>query len=142
MTLLGSQDVGLFHDPALKSVALVALCSAYIQGPIVKIFDFRSAIEEMVRFRLRPAPLFAVIVIIFELTASALVISGVFRWAASLALAAFTLLATGLTLRFWELPKGADRSAAMNAFFEHLGLVAAFVLVAIDSIPEALTARF
>ena len=87
-------------------------------------------------------PLFAVIVIIFELTASALVISGVFRWAAALALAAFTLLATGLTLRFWELPKGADRSVAMNAFFEHLGLVAAFVLVAIDSIPEALTARF
>ena len=104
MALLG---VGLAQEPVWKTLALAVLCSAYIQGPITKILDFRSAIDEMTRFGLSPAPAFAVIVIVFELTSSAMVISGMLRWAAALALALFTLTATRLTLRFWELRKGA-----------------------------------
>jgi uncharacterized membrane protein YphA (DoxX/SURF4 family) len=49
-------------------------------------------------------------------------------------LAAFTLIATGLALRFWEMPDGLVRSMTMNAFFEHLGLVGAFVMVALREI--------
>ena len=123
----------LHHSPtrsAWEWLALLALCAAYIQGPLVKIFDFQGAIAEMTHFGLSPAPLFAMGVIVFELAMSILILTGFFRWAAALALAAFTLLATFLALRFWELPAGMERSMAMNAFFEHIGLVGAFVLVA------------
>jgi uncharacterized membrane protein YphA (DoxX/SURF4 family) len=57
----------------------------------------------MDHFGLHPAAFFAVAVIAFELAASAMVVSGVLRWAGALALAGFTLLAPFLALRFWEL---------------------------------------
>lgn len=52
------------------------------------------------------------------------------RWVAALAQAGFTLMATFLALRFWEMAPGMDRMMATNAFFEHLGLAGAFVFVA------------
>lgn len=116
--------------PAARTAALLALCAAYIQGPLTKIFDFPGAIAEMNHFGLAPAPLFAVSVIIFELTASAMVVSGRLRWAGALALSVFTLLATFIALRFWEMAPGMDRMMATNAFFEHLGLAGAFIIVA------------
>lgn len=115
---------------AVEFLGLSGLCSAYIQGPLVKIFDFNSAMAEMDHFGLHPTFPFAVVVIIFELAMSAAILSGVFRWAAALALAGFTLFATSLALRFWELPSGMERTMAMNGFFEHLGLTGAFLLVA------------
>ena len=120
----------------LRFLALLGLCSAYIQGPLTKIADFGGAIAEMDHFGLSPAPLFALVVIVFELAMSGLVLSGVYRWPACLALAAFTLMATFLALRFWELPAGQDRTMAMNGFFEHLGLVGAFVFVALYDLRE------
>ncbi|NLS07019.1 DoxX family protein [Rhizobium sp. P32RR-XVIII] len=116
---------------SVEFIALLGLCSAYIQGPLVKIFDFNGAMAEMDHFGLRPTMFFAVAVIVFELAMSALILAGVFRWAAALALAGFTLFATFLAVRFWELPQGMERSMAMNTFFEHLGLAGAFVLVAL-----------
>lgn len=111
-------------------LALAGLCAAYIQGPIVKLMDFSGAMAEMTHFGLTPAPVFAAGVIVFELVMSALILSGYGRWFGALALAGFTLAATWLALRFWELPPGLDRNMAMNAFFEHVGLAGAFVLVA------------
>ncbi|TNM63851.1 DoxX family protein [Aliirhizobium smilacinae] len=116
--------------PVTRTAALLALCAAYIQGPLTKIFDFGGALAEMEHFGLHPAGFFAVAVIAFELTASAMVISGFMRWAGALALAGFTLLATIIALRFWEMVPGMDRMMATNAFFEHLGLAGAFVIVA------------
>ncbi|MCY1666365.1 DoxX family protein [Rhizobium sp. SL86] len=120
----------LLTSPVLRFIALLALCSAYIQGLLVKIFDFAGAQAEMTHFGLLPAPLFAIGVIIFELLMSALVLSGVYRRPAALALAGFTLAATFIALRFWELPAGMERGMAMNGFFEHLGLAGAFLYVA------------
>lgn len=117
--------------PFLRFLALLALCAAYIQGPMTKLFDFPGAIGEMEHFGLHPAAVFAVAVILFELVASAMVVSGFHRWLAALALAVFTLLATFVALRFWEMPSGMERMMATNAFFEHLGLAGAFVIVAI-----------
>ncbi|WP_416068466.1 DoxX family protein [Rhizobium sp. ZK1] len=114
----------------MQFIALLALCSAYIQGPLTKLFDFNGALAEMDQFGLRPTMVFAVAVVIFELAMSAAILSGFFRWAAALALGGFTLLATSLALRFWELPPGMERTMAMNGFFEHLGLAGAFLLVA------------
>ncbi|WP_104666180.1 DoxX family protein [Ensifer adhaerens] len=117
-------------------LGLLALCSAYIQGPLTKIFDFPGALAEMDHFGLHPAPFFAVGVIVFELSMSALILSGVYRWAAASALAAFTLAATFLAFRFWELPPGMERAMATNGFFEHIGLAGAFVLVALYDLRE------
>jgi len=120
--------------PGLRGAALLLLCAAYIQGPISKILDFAGAIGEMAHFGLEPAPVFAVAVIVFELTASALVVTGRWRWLAALALGAFTLAATFVALRFWEMPAGQPRAMATNAFFEHLGLAGAFSFVALDDL--------
>ncbi|AYM13606.1 hypothetical protein D3C87_1323130 [compost metagenome] len=117
-------------SPITRTVSLLALCAAYIQGPLTKIFDFNGALAEMNHFGLHPAALFAVVVIVFELTASAMVVSGFLRWAGALALAGFTLLATFIALRFWEMAPGMDRMMATNAFFEHIGLAGAFIFVA------------
>lgn len=125
---------GLLADiaqaPALRRVALLALCAAYIQGPLTKIADFDGALAEMDHFGLHPPAFFAVAVIVFELTASMTVVSGFLRWAGALALAGFTVLATFIALRFWEMAPGMERMMATNAFFEHLGLAGAFVFVA------------
>lgn len=120
----------LIGSPSIRTFALLALCAAYIQGPLTKILDFDGATAEMSHFGLRPAAFFAIAVIVFELAASAMVVFGFVRWAGSLALSAFTLLATFIALRFWEMAPGMDRMMATNAFFEHLGLAGAFVLVA------------
>jgi uncharacterized membrane protein YphA (DoxX/SURF4 family) len=116
--------------PATRTIALLALCAAYIQGPLTKIFDFNDALAEMAHFGLYPTAFFAVAVIVFELTASGMVVCGIFRWAGALALSGFTLLATFIALRFWEMAPGMERMMATNAFFEHLGLAGAFVIVA------------
>ena len=127
---------GVILSPIVSTGALILLCSAYIQGPLVKIFDFPSAIAEMEHFGLPTAPILPIALIAFELGMSALVVTGVYRCLGALALAGFTLMATFLALRFWELPVGMDRTMAMNGFFEHLGLVGAFVLVALHDLTK------
>lgn len=114
----------------VRWVALLGLCAAYIQGSLMKLFDFGSAIAEMEQFGLLPPAPFAAAVVFFELACSAMVLTGFCRWIGALGLALFTLAATFLALRFWEIPAGIPRVMATNAFFEHLGLVGGFVLVA------------
>ena len=120
----------VFGTPWMRFIAYLGLCAAYLQGGLNKLTDFPGAIGEMTHFGLSPAPLFAVLVIVMELAASVMILAGVFRWLGALALGAFTLLATFLALRFWELPSGMERFMAANSFFEHLGLVGGFLLVA------------
>lgn len=115
---------------AVLFLAHLGLCAAYIQGGLVKLLDFPGAVAEMVHFRLAPPAMFAVLAIVLELTASAMVMTGFLRWLGALALAGFTLLSTLIALRFWELPAGEARHAAANAFFEHLGLAGGLLLVA------------
>ncbi len=114
----------------VRLVALLGLCAAYIQGSLMKLFDFNSSIAEMEHFGLTPAAPIAAAVIFFELVCSAMVLTGFCRWIGALALSAFTLMATFIALRFWEMTPGMERMMATNAFFEHLGLAGAFLLVA------------
>ena len=113
----------------LHWIALLLLCAAYLQGGLVKLFDFSSAVAEMQHFGLSPAAPMAAATIALELGASAMILSGFWRWLGALALAAFTLAATFLANRFWAAPPDAQFMMA-NAFFEHLGLVGGFLLVA------------
>ncbi|MDL2402557.1 DoxX family protein [Rhizobium mayense] len=120
----------IFGSSAIRFLAYLGLCAAYLQGGLNKLTDFNGAIGEMTHFGLSPAAPFAVLVIIMELVASLMILTGFFRWLGGLALGAFTLLATFLALRFWELPPGMERFMAADSFFEHLGLVGGFLLVA------------
>ncbi|WP_407645091.1 DoxX family protein [Diaphorobacter caeni] len=119
-----------FRSEAIRFIAYLGLCAAYLQGGFNKLTDFPAAVGEMTHFGLTPAPVFAVLVIALELGASAMILFGKLRWLGALALAGFTLMATFLALRFWELPVGPERFGAANSFFEHLGLCGAFLLVA------------
>jgi uncharacterized membrane protein YphA (DoxX/SURF4 family) len=123
-------------SPALRWATLLLLCAAYLQGGLNKALDFGSAIAEMNHFGVSPAAPMAAAVIVLELGASALVLTGFHRWLGALALGAFTLLATFVALRFWQMPMGQERFMAANSFFEHLGLVGGFVLVAWHDLKE------
>jgi uncharacterized membrane protein YphA (DoxX/SURF4 family) len=120
----------VFGGVAMHFVAYLGLCAAYLQGGLVKLGDFPGALGEMQHFGLAPAPVFAVLVIVLELGASVLILTGRLRWLGALALGGFTLAATLLALRFWELPTGHERFMMANSFFEHLGLVGGFLFVA------------
>lgn len=125
----------------LHTIGLIMLCAAYLQGAVTKFLDFESAIAEMQHFGLHPAGPAAAAVIIFEIGASAMVISGFLRWIGALSLAIFTLLATYIALRFWEQPLGIPRTMTMNAFFEHVGLAGALLLAAGYDLLDALKGR-
>lgn len=115
--------------PAVRWLALLALCAAYLQGGLTKALDFPAAIAEMNHFGLAPAAPMAALVIALELGASAMILTGFGRWLGALALAAFTVLASFLANAFWNVPMP-DRMMVENAFFEHIGLAGGFVLVA------------
>jgi len=115
--------------PAVRFVALLGLCAAYLQGGLVKLLDFGGAVAEAQHFGLPGASIIAAATIVTELAGSALILTGVYRWVGALWLGIFTLIATFVANRFWEIPLP-DRFMVENAFFEHLGLVGGFLLVA------------
>ena len=122
--------------PLLRWIALLLLCAAYLQGGLNKAMDFDAALGEMNHFGLSPAGPLALAVIVLELGASALILTGRLRWLGALALGGFTLMATFVALRFWQMPVGQERFMAANSFFEHLGLVGGFLLVAWHDLKE------
>lgn len=87
---------------AVRWLAMLGLSAAYLQGSLMKLFDVNGAIAEMTHFGLNPAPLFAAAVIGFELAASAMILTGFYRWLGALGLAGFTLLATFVACVFGE----------------------------------------
>jgi uncharacterized membrane protein YphA (DoxX/SURF4 family) len=114
-------------------LALLGLCAAYLQGGFNKLTDFAGAVAEMQHFGLQPAAPLAAAVIALELGAAVLILAGRLRWLGALALAAFTLGATLVANRYWDAPPEA-RFGLANAFYEHLGLVGGFVLVACQDV--------
>jgi uncharacterized membrane protein YphA (DoxX/SURF4 family) len=130
----------IISSPIIYFVALLGLCAAYLQGGVDKVLDFEGAVAEVRHFGLEPAAPVAVATIITELCGSALILIGVFRWLGALWLAGFTLLATFLADRFWELAP-ASRVMAENQFFEHLGLVGGFLLVAWHDLSKSPASR-
>jgi len=116
-------------NPLLHRILLVLVCAPFLQGGLVKTFDFSGAVGEMTHFGLQPAAVFAVLVIVLELVASAMVIADRGRAPAALALAVFTVAATFMANRFWTLD-GMERFHATNAFFEHFSIVGGLLLAA------------
>lgn len=110
-------------------LALLLLCAAYLQGGLNKLLDFGSAVGEMQHFGLQPAAPLAILVIAGELGAAAMILSGRLRWLGAAWLALFTVAASFIANRYWEMA-GMQRQAAANSFYEHLGLAGGFLLVA------------
>ena len=110
-------------------IALLGLCAAYIQGGLDKLHDFNAAVAETQSFGLPFAAAATAATIVTELAGSALILTGIYRWLGALWLAGFTLFATFVANRFWEM-QPPQSFMVENSFFEHLGLIGGFLLVA------------
>lgn len=121
---------GILMHQAIWLLARLALVGAYLLGAIVKLTDWQGAVAEQAHFGMAPPALFAALTVAVELLGPALILSGRLVWLGAGMLGVFTLLAAITANAFWTMPVGPARFAATNAFFEHLGLVGGFVLVA------------
>jgi uncharacterized membrane protein YphA (DoxX/SURF4 family) len=130
--------------PWLLPVARIALTSAFLIGGIQKLVDFPGAVAEQAHFGLQPAWLWAAAAILVELAGSALVIFGRWVWLGAGGLGVLTAVAMLTANSFWTMT-GHDRFMALNAFFEHLGVIAGLVLVSVMAVhtqrPHSLTAQ-
>jgi uncharacterized membrane protein YphA (DoxX/SURF4 family) len=111
-------------------VARLVLVGAYLVGGIVKLSDWQGAVAEQAHFGMAPAALWAAVTIAVELVGPLLILSGRLIWLGAGMLGIFTLFAALTANAFWAMPPGIDRFMATNAFFEHLGLIGGFILIA------------
>jgi uncharacterized membrane protein YphA (DoxX/SURF4 family) len=122
----------ILGSPWIWPAARVALVSAFLIGGLTKLSDFSAAIAEQEHFGLHPGWLWAALAIIIELGGSALVMLGWQVWLGAGGLGVLTAVAMLTANDFWHLT-GHDRLMALNAFFEHLGLIAGLVIVSIHA---------
>lgn len=128
------QDILSWRGTGLA--ARLALSSAYLLGGIVKLSDFPGAVAEQAHFHMPYPALFAIMTIVVELIGPALILSGRLVWLGAGMLGVFTLLAAITANAFWAMPTGPERFGATNAFFEHLGLIGGFVMLAMAAQPR------
>ncbi|QOL83232.1 DoxX family protein [Pseudooceanicola spongiae] len=131
----------ILSHPAVWFLARLALVGAYLLGGLTKLTDWPGAVAEQAHFGVTPPALWAAITIALELIGPALILSGRLVWLGAGMLGVFTLLAAFVANNFWAMPAGQDRFMAMNAFFEHIGLIGGFVLVAMIADRRAREAR-
>jgi len=117
--------------PATWFIARLALVGPYLLGGLVKLTNLPSAVAEQAHFGMSPPAFWAAMTIAIELIGPLLVLSGRLMWLGAGMLGVFTLLAACVANAFWTMPAGFDRFMATNAFFEHIGLIGGFVLVAL-----------
>jgi len=108
--------------------ARAALASAFLIGGLTKLSDFSAAVAEQEHFGLHPGGLWAAVAIAVELGGSALVVFGRLVWLGAGGLGVLTAVAMLTANDFWTMA-GHERFMALNAFFEHLGLIAGLILV-------------
>ena len=116
--------------PLTWPLARLALVSLFLVAALMEVLDFSSAVRAQEAVGLRPGAFWAVVVIAVQVTGSLIILSGRWIWLGSGMLGGFTAATTVVAHRFWEL-SGQARFEARNEFFEHFGLVAGFVLVAL-----------
>src|SRR5882724_9008648 len=119
-------------------LARVGLTSAFIVGGLTKLSNFGAAIAEQQHFGLHPGWLWAALAVAVEIVGPAVIIWGRFVWLGAGAIGVLTAVATFVANDFWNLT-GAERFAAFNSFFEHIGLIAGLVLVALVAESEKKT---
>ncbi len=121
---------GVLDWPPTAHIARLTLVSAYLLGAVVKLSDFPGAVAEQAHFGMSPPVFWAVLTIAVEIVGPLLILTRRWLWLGAGMLGVFTLLAAITANAFWAMPAGHERFMATNAFFEHLGLIGGFVLVA------------
>jgi uncharacterized membrane protein YphA (DoxX/SURF4 family) len=118
----------LLRQPWVMPLFRICLVSAYLIGGVTKLLHFDAAVAEQVHAGLHPGWLWAALAIFVEIADSLCIIFNRFTWLGTGGLAALTVVAMLVANSFWRL-EGVARFIALNNFFEHLGLIAAFVMV-------------
>ena len=118
----------LVHQPMVMPLARICLVSAYLLGGVTKAMHFDAAVAEQLHSGLHPGWLWAALAIFLEIVGSLCIVFNRLTWFGAGGLAALTLVAMVVANDFWHL-QGVARFMALNSFFEHLGLIAAFVIV-------------
>lgn len=125
------QSLTPLAEPTITGIFLrFLLCSAYVWSGVTKLLDFNGTAKHFAnRFRL-PAPRAAVaLTIVVQLVGSAMIITGWHASIAAIMLAVFTMAATVIVYPFWTMT-GVERSRNIETFLEHVGLAAAFLILA------------
>lgn len=117
--------------PGTWFAARLLLVGAYLLGAAVKASDWPAAVAEQAYFGMHPPALWAALTIAVEILGPLLILADRLVWLGAGVLGVFTLLAAITANAFWTMPAGQGRFMATNAFFEHLGLIGGFVLVAL-----------
>jgi DoxX len=76
VALAPSQIGQWIATPAVRWLALLGACAAYLQGGLDKALDLAGAINELRHFGIAPAAPMAITTIITELVGSALILTG------------------------------------------------------------------
>jgi transmembrane protein len=111
-------------------VARVAVTLPFLVGGFSKLVDWHDGEAEMLHVGLHPASAFNLASLLTQLIGSALIIVNRKVWLGAGALGVFTVIATLLAHRFWDLT-GDARTMQMNSFFEHWTICAALILVTV-----------
>jgi uncharacterized membrane protein YphA (DoxX/SURF4 family) len=125
------QSLAPLSEPTVTGLLLrFLLCSAYVWSGVTKLIAFNATANHFsTRFQL-PAPHAAVALTIgVQLVGSAMFIAGWMAAAAAVALAVFTMVATVIVYPFWKMI-GVERARNTETFLEHVGLAAAFLILA------------
>lgn len=130
----------LLAQPWVGPLVRLALVSAYLIGGIDKALHFRAAVAEQAHFGLHPAALWAALAVAVEIGGSLCVVLRRFTWLGAGGLGMLTVVAMLVANDFWH-QTGVARFMALNSFFEHLGLIAALVLVTLLGDAQAIAAE-
>ncbi|WP_257251921.1 DoxX family protein [Burkholderia cepacia] len=118
----------LLAQPWIGALVRLALVSAFLIGGVNKAMHFNAAIAEQAHFGLHPPALWAALAVVVEICGSLCIVFRRFTWLGAGGLGMLTLVAMAVANDFWN-QTGAAHFMALNSFFEHLGLIAALVLV-------------
>lgn len=125
----------LMH-PATLLFARVCVISPFLWAGLVKLFNWQGGEAEMAGVGLHPAWAFNLAALLTELAGSALIVLNRAVWIGAGALGVFTVLATFLAHRFWDL-SGAARTMQLNSFLEHATISATFIFVSVVSLKHS-----
>ncbi len=118
--------------PGTHLAARILICSAFLVSGLQKATHFEAAVAETQALGLPLPTLATVATITVQLLGSLSVIVGWWSWIGSLALAGFTLAATLIAHAFWAAAPG-EQAHQLATFLEHMGLIGAFILIAVAS---------
>jgi transmembrane protein len=124
------QIARLLDNQEMLLTAQISLASPFPIAGTINLFDRQAGVEEMSLLGLRPGWLFYVASMVVEHGGSVLIVFNRLTWLGASERGFFTLIATCLGRRFWEL-NGASSVVQLNSFLEHAAIWAAFILVTV-----------